>query len=103
MACSWWRSKFVKNKNIHFMINTRNMVHPNFMIGMLSNVILIAGIVFTQMGIEWRRSVVLISFLLLGIHWVWSIINVWKDKELKGKDAGNSFWLSLVIMIPPLA
>ena len=85
------------------MTQKRNIIHTNFILGILGYVLLLTGVVMTDTDIETRRSMVIAAFSITGVHWIWSMISVWRDKELRNKDAGNYFWLALVIMIPPLA
>ncbi len=46
---------------------------------------------------------ILVAFLLGGIHWIGSIVDVWTDPTLKNEDKSRYFWFALVIMIPPMA
>ena len=85
------------------MTKKRNLVHPNFMLGLLSfAMFFIAGMLIgsdTGPG----ETLAVIAFLLAGIHWVWGMSDAWTDRSLKNKEAGNFFWFVLILLIPPFA
>jgi hypothetical protein len=85
------------------MSRKRNTRHPNFIIGAVSYLFLLVGVVFFANGMEVGKALVLTAVLLGGIHWIGSIIDVWTDKQLKQESDSRYFWLALVIMIPPIA
>ncbi|RYF81106.1 MAG: hypothetical protein EON98_12775 [Chitinophagaceae bacterium] len=85
------------------MVIERNMTHPNFFIGLISYLLLLTGVVVIANERETGKIVILTSILLGAIHWVGSMISVWEDGKLKTDETKRYFWLSLVIMIPPIA
>lgn len=85
------------------MTHTKNYIHPNFILGLASYLLLLIGVVLNTGESDLAKSMILGSFVLGSAHWLWSLASVSKDVELSGKDDGKGFWLALMIMIPPLA
>jgi hypothetical protein len=81
----------------------RNIIHPNFIIGMISYVLLLIGIVLNANSIEAGQTLMIVSVLLGGVHWFRSVFDVQSDPAFKSSDAKQYFWFALIIMIPPLA
>jgi hypothetical protein len=76
-----------------------NLRHPNFILAILSVVVLLLGIGFRANGENSVGDVLLIIAIVMGgIHWVWSIIDVAKTDTLLGSQ--KKFWLIGVIAIP---
>jgi hypothetical protein len=85
------------------MTMKRNIIHPNFIIGMISYVLLLAGVVLNANSLEASQTLMIVSVLLGGVHWFRSVIDVRSDPAFKSNDAKQYFWFALIIMIPPLA
>lgn len=84
------------------MKRKRNMKHPNFILGLVSYLLLLAGVALLSVDAAIGRPLVLASFIAGGIHWAGSIVDVSTDPNLKHEES-RGFWLALVIMVPPLA
>jgi prolipoprotein diacylglyceryltransferase len=97
------RRTFEENKKGGNTELERNMTHPNFLLGLISSLLLIAGVFVLASEREAGRIVILTSIFLGAIHWVGSMISVCKDHTLKKEETSRYFWLSLVIIIPPIA
>ena len=95
-----WRNFVIQLK---IMVNIkRNMRHPNFGFGLLGYVFLLTGIVLLPMEITLGRQFIIASFIIVGMHWIISIIDILTDRNFENEESRN-FWLALVIMVPPLA
>jgi len=81
----------------------RNIVHPNFILGLVSYVLLLIGVVLNANHFDAGKTLIIASVLLGGIHWIRSIIDVWTDPDFKNNESKKYFWFALVLMIPPLA
>lgn len=78
----------------------KDMKHPSFVIGAGSFVLFLLGIVLRGNGYIAGDKVILSAIILGAIHWVWSIIDVVTGYDLN--PSSKSFWLILVMLIPPL-
>jgi hypothetical protein len=81
------------------MKNTR---HPNFILGLISFVLLLFGIGMRANGYQGGDYVLGASILLGGIHWIWSIIDVFKDYKVNSASENRIIWVILVIIVPPV-
>jgi hypothetical protein len=81
----------------------RNIKHPNFIVGWISYLLLLAGIVLNAYDVGIGKTLILGSFLSGGVHWIGSMFDVWTDPTLKNEDISRGFWFQLVLMIPPVA
>src|SRR5688572_17716050 len=81
----------------------RNMTHPNFFTGLVSYLLFLTGVVLQIYNSPLGLQLILVSIILGGIHWIVSLIDVCTDSELKRDEQSRYLWLSLVIMIPPIA
>lgn len=82
------------------MVLKKNMKHPSFIIGAVSFVVFLFGIVLRGNGYAYGGLVILSAIILGAIHWIWSIIDVITGYDLNPDS--KSFWLILVMLIPPL-
>ena len=82
------------------MAMRENMRHPNFIIGVISFVLLILGLVIKGNGHRGGDYVIIGSVVIGFIHWIWSIADVFKNDELDPRS--RPFWITLVVIIPPL-
>lgn len=79
---------------------TKNTRHPNFIIGLLSFLLFLLGIVLKANSYS-LGNILLVSAIGLGaIHWIWSIIDVSTGYDLQANS--KIFWLILVVLIPPV-
>ncbi|HVG14827.1 MAG TPA: PLDc N-terminal domain-containing protein [Chitinophagaceae bacterium] len=78
----------------------KNMKHPSFVIGALSFVLLLVGVVFKGGGYKVGDYLIIASVAFGFIHWIWSIADVAKSKHLDPRS--RPFWLTMVVIIPPL-
>jgi hypothetical protein len=78
-----------------------DMTHPAFIIGAASYLVLLLGVVLKGNMIHWGIYVILSAFILGGIHWVWSVIDVFTNEELKGTQS-RPMWILVVIILAPL-
>ena len=78
----------------------KNMKHPSFIIGAISFVLFLLGIILRGNGYVAGDKVILTAIILGAVHWIWSIVDVVTGYDLN--PASKSFWLILVMLIPPL-
>jgi hypothetical protein len=78
-----------------------NMSHPAFIIGAISYLLLLIGVVLKGSDFSSGYCVILSAFILGAIHWIWSIVEVSTNKELKGRP-GRPMWILVVIILAPL-
>ncbi len=81
----------------------RNVKHPNFIVGLISYLLLLIGVVVNASGFVAGKFMIVLSVILGGIHWIGSVIDVYNDHYLKNEEASRYLWMSLVIMIPPIS
>lgn len=76
-----------------------NLRHPNFILAVVSVIVLLLSIGFHSNGdLTTADILLLIAILMGGVHWIWSIIDVSKTDTLVGSQ--KKFWLICVICIP---
>jgi apolipoprotein N-acyltransferase len=80
----------------------RNTRHPNFILGLISFVLLFVGVGMWANGSAGSYYVWIAAFALGGIHWVWSVIDVLKDYKMKSTQENRILWVILVCAIPPV-
>lgn len=78
----------------------KNMHHPSFIIGAISFVLFLLGIVLRGNGYVDGDKIILSAIVLGAVHWIWSIIDVITGYDLNPDS--KSFWLIIVMLIPPL-
>jgi hypothetical protein len=78
----------------------KNMRNPNFILGGISLILFIFGIVLKGNSYEVGNLILLASIVLGAVHWIWGIIDVSSGEDLKPDS--KIFWLILVGLIPPL-
>ena len=79
------------------------MTHPNFVVGLLSYLLFLTGVVLLIYNSDVGMQFILLSIIMGGVHWVGSIIDVCTDSELKHDERSRFLWLAVVIMIPPIS
>jgi hypothetical protein len=85
------------------MILKRNTAHPNFIVGLLSYLLFLTGIILQAYNSVPGLQLIMVAIILGGLHWVGSIIDVCTDSELKSDEKSRFLWFAVVIMIPPVA
>jgi len=82
------------------MILKKNTRHPAFIIGAVSFLLLLFGVILRGDDYLIGNKLILSAVILGAIHWIWSVIDVIVGYDLN--PASKSFWLILVMLIPPL-
>jgi hypothetical protein len=77
-----------------------NMRHPNFIVGAMSFIILLTGVVVKGNKYRIGDYMIMLSVALGGLHWMWSIIDVVKNHQINAKS--RPFWIIVVLIIPPV-
>ncbi|HEX6334648.1 MAG TPA: PLDc N-terminal domain-containing protein [Flavisolibacter sp.] len=72
--------------------------HPNFILAIISAVVLFFGIGLRANGYQGGDYVIAAGALLAGVHWIWAIIDVIGRKEFKTYQ--RMFWMIAVIAVP---
>lgn len=76
----------------------KNLRHPNFILAIVSTILLFLGIGFQANGYEAGYYILAIGTVLAGVHWIWAIIDVIKRHDLRPFQ--KRFWLIIVIAVP---
>ena len=78
--------------------------HPNLIIGLFTFLTLILSMGFHANRLNSVGDVLLIATFVLGfVHWVWSIIDVLKHyRSNKATEDRTIIWVILVIIVPPV-
>jgi hypothetical protein len=76
----------------------KNLRHPNFILAIISAIILFIGIGMKSMGQRSGDIVIIIGAALAGIHWLWAIIDVISRHDMKAYQ--KRFWLIAVVAVP---
>jgi hypothetical protein len=82
------------------MALTKNVKHPSFIIGAISFLLLLVGVIVKASGYRGGDYIIIASVVFGFIHWIWSIADVAKSKHLD--ERSRPFWLTMVVIIPPL-
>jgi hypothetical protein len=80
----------------------KSIRHPNFILGLISLLIMVVGIGMRANGMQGGNYVIGTSFVLGGIHWIWSIVDVLKSYRIKSPSENSILWVILVIVTPPV-
>jgi hypothetical protein len=80
----------------------KNIRHPNFLLGLFSFILFLVGIGMRANGMQGGDYVIGTSVVLGGIHWIWSIIDVFKDYRVNSGSENQIIWIILVVIIPPI-
>ncbi|MDB5196193.1 MAG: hypothetical protein JWP88_563 [Flaviaesturariibacter sp.] len=79
----------------------KQTTHPNFILGIVSLILLIIGAIMLQRPDNSIGRYILFASIGLGaIHWLWSIIDVFKHQNLASQS--RVLWGILVIAVPPV-
>jgi len=76
----------------------KNLRHPNFILAIISGIILLIGIILRANGYRGGDYVVLTGAVLAGIHWIWAIVDVINRSDMKPFQ--KRFWLIVVVAVP---
>lgn len=76
----------------------KNLRHPNFILSLVSAIVLFIGIGMKANGYAAGNYVIGAGALLAGIHWIWAIVDVIGRKDMKPYQ--KRFWLIIVIAVP---
>ena len=76
----------------------KNLRHPNFILAVVSAIIMLAGIVMRFNAYPEGDYVLGAGALLAGVHWIWAIVDVINRTDLKPYQ--KRFWLIVVIAVP---
>jgi len=76
----------------------KNLRHPNFILALISGIVLLIGIIMRANGYKAGDYVVAGGAVLAGIHWIWAIVDVIGRNDLKPYQ--KRFWLIAVIAVP---
>ena len=76
----------------------KNLRHPNFILSLVSAVVLFIGIGMKANGYAAGIYVLGAGALLAGIHWIWAIVDVIGRTDMKPYQ--KRFWLIIVIAVP---
>jgi 4-hydroxybenzoate polyprenyltransferase len=76
----------------------KNLRHPNFILAIVSAIVLFLGIGFRANGYQEGDYVLVAGTLLAGIHWIWAIIDVISRHDMRPYQ--KRFWLIVVVAVP---
>ena len=78
----------------------KNMRHPNFILGIVSIIMVIIGAVVKADSYRSGDYIIIGAVVLGAIHWIWSIIDVVGRTDLKPYQ--KRFWLIAVVAAPAI-
>lgn len=78
----------------------QNITQPSFIIGAASFVLFLLGIVLKGNSYVYGDKIILSAIGLGALHWIWSTVDVITSYDLNPDS--KSFWLIIVMLIPPL-
>jgi hypothetical protein len=76
----------------------KNLRHPNFILSIISAIVLFIGIGMKGSGYQGGEYVLIGGTILAGIHWIWAIVDVIARSDMKPFQ--KRFWLIVVIAVP---
>ena len=76
----------------------KNLRHPNFILAIISAIILFLAIGMKSSGNQAGDILIIIGAALAGIHWAWAIIDVINRDDMKNYQ--KRFWLIAVVAVP---
>ena len=79
-----------------------SMIHPNFIIGLISYFGLLAGVVMYSNDLEIAKTVIAGSLILGVVHWLISVVSVIRDQLRKQYEGLWFFWFTAVFLVPPI-
>lgn len=75
----------------------KNMNHPAFILAMLGTMFIVAGLL-TMTYFIIGTYLMYLGFLMAGIFWIWSILDISTTKHLRFYQ--KMFWLILAVSVP---
>jgi hypothetical protein len=78
----------------------RGTSHPNFILGVISFIVLFIGIGLRSNGYRSGDYIIMASVAMGAIHWIWSIVDVFNHQNFASQS--KKFWIILVIAIPAI-
>lgn len=78
----------------------KNIRHPNFIISIVSAILLLAGVAMRVYGYTHSNYVIGVALALGAIHWVWAVIDVIRRDDMR--QFQKRFWLIAVVACPIL-
>jgi hypothetical protein len=81
-------------------LSKKNMLHPAFIIGVLSFLCLLIGVIINGQNHMAGKDILIAGVVLGFIHWVWSIVDVFTNHNLDSRS--RVFWSTLVIIVAPI-
>ncbi|RYD98479.1 MAG: hypothetical protein EOP50_04915 [Sphingobacteriales bacterium] len=78
----------------------KQTTHPNFIIGIISLVLLFVGVGVYRSGSSTGTWIWILAAILGGIHWIWAISDVFRQQNLASQS--RVLWGILVVAIPPI-
>jgi hypothetical protein len=79
-------------------VDMKNLRHPNFILAIVSAIVLFLGIGFRANGYQAGDYILVAGALLAGVHWIWAIIDVINRHDMRPFQ--KRFWLIIVIAVP---
>jgi hypothetical protein len=79
-------------------VTMKNLRHPNFILAIVSAIVLFLGIGFRANGYQAGDYIIVAGALLAGVHWIWAIIDVINRHDMRPFQ--KRFWLIIVIAVP---
>jgi hypothetical protein len=76
----------------------KNLRHPNFILSIVSAIVLFMGIGFRANGYQAGDYILVAGALLAGVHWIWAIIDVINRHDMRPYQ--KRFWLIVVVAVP---
>jgi hypothetical protein len=76
----------------------KNLRHPNFILSIISAIVLFMGIGFKANGYPAGDFILMAGTILAGIHWIWAIIDVINRHDMRAYQ--KRFWLIIVVAVP---
>jgi hypothetical protein len=81
-------------------LDMKQTTHPNFILGLASLVLLFIGVGLKFYSYRSGDIVLISAAVLGGIHWIWSIIDVFRQQSSASQS--RVFWMILVVVLPPI-
>lgn len=83
------------------MMLEKNMKHPNFILGLISYILLLVGVVVLAANPVVGRPLIVSAFIAGAIHWALTMVTIVRDKNLDD-DRSRHFWFAITLMVPPI-
>ncbi len=76
----------------------KNLRHPNFILAIISAIVLFLGIGTRANGYQAGDYILIAGTLLPGIHWIWAIVDVISRHDMRPYQ--KRFWLIADVAVP---